>query len=182
MKRINRTTMLIFALVLSLSVTIGASLAYFSDYEEASGGATLNLGGKTEMSEGKDANGKHIVIKNTGETNMIVRVGIYGPDGITKIDASRDWILGKDGFYYYGKILKPGESTPGDSMDASINISWKGDKPDYDFEVTVVHEGSQALYDGDKLLCPGLKGYAGLTKDDPNHWDAAAVAKIKEGK
>ena len=51
----------------------------------------------------------------------------------------------------------------------------KGEEPDYEFEVTVVHEGSQALYDGDKLVCPGL------AENDPNHWDPTAVEQIKEG-
>ena len=64
MKKINKTTLMLFALVLSLSVTVGATLAYFSDYEQASGGATLNLGGKTELTEGSNENEKDIVIKN----------------------------------------------------------------------------------------------------------------------
>ena len=169
MKKINKITM-IFALVLSLSVTIGASLAYFSDYEEASGGATLNLGGKTELYEGEDSGAKNIQITNSGETNMIVRVGIYGPKEMNKPTAKGEWFEGEDGFYYYGKILKPGETTPVDTLVASMEFSWEGEAPDYEFDVTVVHEGSQALYDGQTLVVPETAG---------NKWDPDAVEKIQ---
>lgn len=175
MKKINKTTMMIFALVLCLSVTIGASLAYFSDYEEALGGATLSLGGKTELYEGEDTNAKNIQITNTGKTNMIVRVGIYGPTEMSEPSATGNWFKGGDGFYYYGKILKPGETTAKDTLVASMSFSWDTkEAPEYDFDVTVVHEGSQALYDGDKLVVPGA------AENDPNKWDAAAVNKIQK--
>lgn len=184
MKKINKTILMLFALVLSLSVTVGATVAYFSDYEQASGGATLQLGGKTELSEGDDSNFKDIVIENTGETDMIVRVGIYGPDEFYDSDnlenlvtMKGDWMKGNDGMYYYGKVLKgkPDEQTPGENtgvgnLVASLSFKWKVEEgeqpPDYYFEVTVVHEGSQAIYDGTKLKVP--KG-----------WDEDAVAKIK---
>jgi len=180
MKKINKTILMLFALVLSLSVTVGATVAYFSDYEQASGGATLQLGGKTELSEGDDSNFKDIVIENTGETDMIVRVGIYGPDEFYDSDNPKnlvtmkgDWMKGNDGMYYYGKVLKgkPDEQTPGENtgvgnLVAGLEFSWQGDPPDYYFEVTVVHEGSQAIYDGTKLKVP--KG-----------WDADAVASIQ---
>ena len=174
MKKINKTILMLFALVLSLSLTVGATVAYFSDHEQASGGATLNLGGKTELTEGKDTNKKDIVITNTGKTDMIVRVGIYGPDGMVHLDMKDPWIEGNDGMYYYGKVLKgsddpdahPGENTGAGNLVASMSYHWEGEAPDYYFEVTVVHEGSQAIYEGKTLKVP---------KD----WDSAAVAKIK---
>lgn len=181
MKKINKTTLMLFALVLSLSVTVGATLAYFSDYEQASGGATLNLGGKTELYEGSATDKKDVVIKNTGETNMIVRVGIYGPGEMAAPVMKGDWMKSeKDGMYYYRKVLKPGdEQHPGDGDDtgagnlvASMSFSWQGDAPDYYFEVTVVHEGSQAIYYVDE------NGNNKLTV--PDGWDPAAVAQITE--
>lgn len=167
MKKINKTTLMLFALVLSLSVTVGATVAYFSDYEQASGGATLYLGGKTELSEGSDTDKKNVKITNTGKTNMIVRVGIYGPGDMEppQVDSSK-WILGNDDMYYYYAVLEPGQDTGGDNLVQSMSFHWEGDAPDYYFEVTVVHEGSQAIYDGDKLIVP-------------DGWDADAVAKIK---
>ena len=148
MKKINRTTMMIFALVLSLSVTIGGTLAYFSDHESASGGATLNLGGKTEMKEGTSSNEKDIVITNTGKTNMLVRVGIYGPEEMAKVEVGGDWQYNaKDGMYYYMKVLEPGLDTSASKLKSSMQFKWEGDEPDYEFEVTVVHESAQLLFD-----------------------------------
>ena len=173
MKKIRKRTMLIFALVLSLSVTVGATLAYFSDYEEASGGATLQLGGKTELWEGEDTGKKDIQIENTGETYMLVRVGIYGPDNMTmpKPQDPDGWFTGNDGFYYFGKALAPGDKTPAGTLVAQITENWTlgpgEEPPEYDYEVTVVHEGSQVLYNNKgELVCP-----AG--------WSRSAVASIQ---
>ena len=60
----------VLILLICLSVTIGGAMAYFTDYEDAYGGAVVQLGGETEIDEGSDARNKHIVITNTGETNM----------------------------------------------------------------------------------------------------------------
>ena len=191
MKKTNKTTLMLFALVLSLSVTVGATLAYFSDYEQASGGATLNLGGKTELTEGSDTGKKDVVIKNTGKTNMIVRVGIFGPDEMKDPTVNTDkWILGPESnreeskyYYYYRYVLKPGdEQHPGDGDDtgegnlvASMTFDWQlqqgEEPPDYYFEVTVVHEGAQAIYYYDD------EGNEHLTV--PDGWNPTAVGQIK---
>lgn len=170
MKKIRKTTMLIFALVLSLSVTVGATLAYFSDYEEASGGATLHLGGQTELKEGNVENQKDIQIRNTGKTYMLVRVGIYGPDNMTMPDPGEDnewWFKGDDGFYYLKEALAPGKETPAGQLVAKLQESWTGDQPEFDYEVTVVHEGCQVLYNNKGELVY------------PDGWSRSEVDKIK---
>ena len=147
MKKIRKRTMLIFALVLSLSVTVGATLAYFSDYEEASGGATLHLGGQTVLKEGSATNQKDIQIKNTGKTYMMVRVGIFGPSKMTMPEPGGEWFLDDDGYYYFGRALAPQEETAAGLLVAKLKESWQGEAPDFDYEVTVVHQGCQVLYD-----------------------------------
>jgi len=160
MKKISKKFMILFALVLCLSVSIGASLAYFSDYEEASGGATLNLGGKTEISEGEDHSQKDIKITNTGKTNMVVRVAIMG-EGVKYFKNppsynTNDWVTDTDSngvtWYYYKKVLKPTETTS--DILAKMEFSWEGEEPDYNFEITVVHESAQAVYNGRTLAAP----------------------------
>ena len=165
MKKISNKFVIIFALVLCLSVSIGASLAYFSDYEEASGGATLNLGGKTEISEGTDHDQKNIVITNTGKTNMIVRVAIMG-EGVKYFKnppsySTNDWVTDTDSngvtWYYYKKVLEPGEAPDYNStspINAKMEFSWEGEEPDYNFDITVVHESAQAVYNGRTLAAP----------------------------
>ena len=170
-KRITKRSILAAAaLVLCLSVTIGSAMAYFTDYEDAQGGAVLHLGGETEIDEGSDARNKHIVIQNTGETNMMVRVGIFGNENekYLTVTPAAGWIAGSDGFYDYGSTLKPEEQTS--AIDAVLKAEWTkgGENPDLkDFEITVVHESAQAIFDDatQKLAIP-----AG--------WDKATAGKI----
>ncbi len=170
MKTKKNTLLLIFALALCLSVAVGASLAYFSDYEEASGGATLSLGGQTELYEGTDSSQKDISIKNTGDTDMIVRVIISSIENMKEEPSynKNDWLL-KDGFYYYKKVLKPGESTS--EIVAKMEFSWgptsDPKEPEYSFDVVVAHEGAQAVYNGKALARPD------------ETWDKEAVAAIE---
>ena len=144
-----------FAVILCMTATTGLAIAYFNDYEDASGGATLHLEGKTELEEGSDEANKEIVIRNTGEMNMIVRVAIYGSDKYMTIshkngDANA-WAKIGD-FYYYKEVLLPGQTTP--QIDAQLKAEWKGKEPDYDFEITVVHESAPAVYNGEVLVTP----------------------------
>ena len=166
----KKTVLAVLALVLCLSVSIGGAMAYFTDYEDAHGGAVLNLGGETEIDEGSDTRNKHIVISNTGETNMIVRVAIFG-NGAEKymtVTPATGWSKGSDGFYYYNKVLKSKEQST--AIDAVLKTEWtKGeDHPDLkDFEITVVHESAQAIFDIDSQKLAAPKG-----------WDPAVVSGI----
>jgi len=145
-------------LVLCLSVTVGVSLAYFSDYEDASGGATLNLGGKTVLEEGTNHKEKNIKIRNTGKTNMIVRVAILGEGTQYFKDQPKcvnpdDWAIKESQgvkWYYYKKVLKPDQET----SVINARMEFNGEEPDHSFEITVVHESSQAVYNGEKLATP----------------------------
>ena len=156
----------IAALLLSLVVGIGFAFAYFTDYEAARGGAIIHLGGQTELIEQMDGNNKNISVKNTGQTDMIVRVMIFGDQNKMKITAPDDWYEA-DGAYYYKKILhgsadgKSGDSTS--TILAEIKVT--GDEDVKDFDIIVVQEGSRVVYDGTKLAVP--KG-----------WNAEAVSKI----
>ena len=157
----------IAALLLSLVVGIGFAFAYFTDYEAARGGAIIHLGGQTELIEQMDGNNKKISVKNTGQTDMIVRVMIFGDESKMTVTAPDDWYKGDDGAYYYKKILhgsadgKHGDSTS--TIHAEIKVT--GDDATQNFDTVVVHEGSQAVYDGTKLAVP-------------KNWNAEAVSKI----
>jgi len=166
MERISqrKIVMLIIAAALVLLVSVGVTFAYFSDYEEASGGATLKLGGETEMTEGEDSASKHIVVENTGDTNMITRVMIFDNEHMTvTLENEKDWHETKiEGgkCYYYTKVLKPGEKTS--AIDAELSVEWKGEEPEYNFDVTVIHESAQAVYNGKTLVTP--EGWDNISK------------------
>ena len=137
--------LLVIAMALVLSLSVGLAFAYFSDRTEAQGGAALALGGKTEIVENVVNESKTVTVKNTGDTNVVVRVMIVGPTQMT-IDASGDWE--KDGdYYYYKKILAPDETT-------SSIVAKTGDYPagtdlGDSYQIVVVHESAQPTYDGE---------------------------------
>lgn len=171
MQMTRKTILAVLGIVLCLSVSVGGAMAYFTDYEDGRGSAVLNLGGETEINEGSDGYDKHIVILNTGETNMMVRTAIFGNEGekYMTVTAGEGWILGADGFYYYNKVIEPAEATT--AIDAVLKAEWKGEEehPDLkDMEITVVHESAQAILDMETqtLLVPNEK------------WDASIVAQM----
>jgi len=156
----NRSKLLIMAisLILCLSVSIGLVFAYFTDYENGRGGAILKLSGQTEIEEKVDEDGKHIVIKNVDETDMVVRVQVIGNDSRMGVIEGENWVDGGDGWYYYSKILKGSKDGDGEEtsvLDAYIKVE---DSLLDDFEVIVVQEAERVIYDGDTVVVP--KGWA----------------------
>ncbi len=131
----------LMALMLLMS-TVGV-YAYFTDYESAKGGAVVHLNGESTIQEQADDNGKVVSLKNTGDCDLIVRVGIYGDFYTDKGDS--DWVKGSDGFWYYKKILEPGKST----SDLTVTIDKKeAGEAGHDFDIVVVQESSRVMYDG----------------------------------
>ena len=136
----KRMILLVVALVLVLSMTVGLTMAYFSDSTEAEGGIPVTLGGQTTIIEKQSDDNKVIQIKNTGETDVVVRVAVYGPTEISY--SGSGWTDGGDGYYYYDSILPAGET--------SSKLTAKWDVPEDlgdDYAVVVIQESDQAVYD-----------------------------------
>jgi predicted ribosomally synthesized peptide with SipW-like signal peptide len=143
MKAFNKKSILtVIAAALVLSLSMGLTFAYFSDFEAAKGGAQLTLGSQTHIDEEVSDKGKTIVIQNTGTTDVVVRVGVYGPSTMSVTDVSGDKWEYDNGFWYYTEVIKvDGESTP---LIAEI----KAPKGQIDnFDVVVVQECAQVVYD-----------------------------------
>ena len=142
------------SLILCMSVSVGIAVAYFTDYENARGGAILHLKGQTWIDEKADDKSKTVVIQNVDEPDMVVRVMIIGDTdhlGAVTFD-DNDWIAGDDGWYYYKRILKGctdaersngGKTSP---LKAEINVS--GNEDINDFDIAVVQEAERVTYDG----------------------------------
>lgn len=144
MKTVKRSKiyLLVVALVLVLSMTVGLTMAYFSDHTEAKGGKKVALGGQTTIEEKQYDNKKEITILNTGETDVVVRVAAYGPFEIGYEGSG--WTDGKDGYWYYNSVLPAGEPS------STITASWKipeGTDLGDDYNVVVIQESEQAVYD-----------------------------------
>jgi len=165
MRKISKKTItLAISLILCFAVSAGITAAYFTDYESAKGGAVLNLSGQTRLEETMSGNNKNIVIRNTDETDMIVRVKVIGDEDRLTVTGT-GWIKGDDGWYYWNKILRGGKSEA-ERDETSIlraSITVAADEVTTDF--IVVHEASRTVYDGSALAVP-------------NGWDKDAVGQI----
>lgn len=149
---IKNKILIVIASVLVLSLSVGFASAYFSDHEAAQGAATIQLGGQTEIEEGWKDGIKHVSIKNIGETEVIVRVAIYGPnseDAKLSVTATGNWVDGGDGYYYYKEILQPGDpgdATPLDDLTAKVVFKEGADLGD-NFDIVVMQESAQPTYE-----------------------------------
>ena len=151
--RNKRKLVIALSLILCLTASVGFTLAYFTDYENAKGGAVIKLSGQTEVEEEFDGNNKKVTITNTGDTDMVVRLKVFGDEDHMTVNSTgnTDWIEGSDGFWYYKKVLLAGAEA---SM-FKVDVSGKIDQDDLiDFEITVVHESQRVAYDGDKVAVP----------------------------
>ena len=150
MRNSKRKIILVTSLVLVLLVSIGATLAYFSDYDPHQGAGTLVLNGQTELNEDPTDNSKTISIKNTSvdEVDMVVRVRVIGPVEIAFAPGD-GWVQNGD-WWYYNKVLAKDEST------SNLVASWEipADSAIENFDVVVVHESAIAIYDGNTVTTP----------------------------
>lgn len=149
--------------VLVISACMAASVgAYFSDYETALGEVTLHLSGQTEIEETVADGEKTISIKNTGEASVVTRVAIYGPESMEiTFDKAGDWKQSGE-FYYYTKVLAPGESTS--SIHAKIELTAEeAEQAGDSIDVVVAHESALAVYDENN------------TVKTPDGWDLPTI-------
>lgn len=158
-KKHNRIKMfVVFAIVLVFAASAGFTLGYFSDHAKATGSVTLKLNGQTVIDEHVDpeTGEKDIQITNTGDNEMVLRVMIYGPDEMVVTANSTYWDKRSDGYYYYKKVLAPGESTPEGTLVASIKKINEDDADLGDsFDIIVKHQSALAAYDSNgKLIDP----------------------------
>lgn len=170
MKAINKRTLIALLAVMTLIISsIGITVAYFSDVDEAQGVATLSLQGQTVIDEG-DKDYKAIKVTNTGDADVIVRVKLFGVnDKLMDVNVPSNWAAGDDGWYYYKNIL-PGGQNPQANTEEEITVKVKDNldaktiaEMGESLNVTVVHEAAIVAYDEGKLVTPtGWKLPAGV--------------------
>lgn len=124
-KKFSASGYILMALLVVALLGIGSTMAWFTDTETAQN--TVTIGHSTvEIEETVDGLTKtNIGIKNTGSVPVYVRMRVDVPSGITYLTADNEektvsviynpvspvsWTKGDDGYWYYDKILKPGET------------------------------------------------------------------------
>ncbi len=130
---------------LILASSIAPAFAYFSTYERALGGYTIHLDDYIENWEEFDNWVKHVKIKNQTKSSEYVYVRVKAFAGVDlQYSAGPEWTPGAEDYYYYEKILAPGEETT--QIDVKITSFPKGIDPE-SFNVVVVYECTPVRYD-----------------------------------
>ena len=138
------------ASTLAVTAAAGTAWAYFTDQVKASGEKEVVLGYDYYTYEFLEGNTKVVKIQNTGQTEIMVRVFIFGAgmddnNGRTVISPDSGWNpMGGDGGFTYSLSLKPGEWTSEIRIDLADGLN--ADELDK-FEVTVVGQASPTAYD-----------------------------------
>lgn len=138
------------ALVLTADVSAGRTMAYFTTYASAGGGAQLNLGFTTAEPPEETFSDwtKFITVRNTGAQECFARVRVFAGGGyqenLTYADDNGKWTPGGDGYYYYQDVLAP-EGGTADVLRVRINGVEEEDRDA--FNVIVIQEYSLVTYD-----------------------------------
>lgn len=149
-KKLNKKSLCLAAAALALTVSIsaGSAMAYFTTYAAARGGVTISLGSTvTEPSETVSDWTKHITIENTGDFDCYVRVKAFAgskyQDGLVFSDENGKWSPGEDGYYYYSDIVPAG----GAAEELRVKINFDYEKEKEDFNIIIAQECTGVLYD-----------------------------------
>ena len=155
----GKSLIALLAAMMLLVSTVGLTVAYFSDTDNARGESALSLSGETTIDEGSSETEKNVVITNNGNSDVLVRVRFFGPDGL-KVTAPSGW-QEADGWYYYTKVLKAPNGSTGSAINAKIEFS--GSKEEVEkklaelgdaYDITVIHEAAIVTYDGSNIATP----------------------------
>ena len=177
---------LLAVLLLAASLAAGAG-AYFSDYETALGEIPVYLSGQTEVKESVADGKKTISIINTGNSTVVVRAAVYGPDIMqVRFEKDSDWDktqfdeTSKSGYYYYKSVLAPGEATS--EIYAEVNIKNPTEQEEAalatlgdQFEIIVVQESAPAVYDENNVVMKPVFYVDGVEKT----WDYIPVITLE---
>lgn len=155
----SKSLIALLAAVMLLGSTVGLTAAYFSDTDKARGESGLSLSGETTVDEGSDDNEKNVVITNNGNSDVLVRVRFFGPEGL-KVTAPSGW-QESDGWYYYTKVVEAPDGNTGRAINAKIEFSGTEEEVAKklaelgdEYDITVVHEAAIVTYDGSDIAVP----------------------------
>ncbi|MBQ7147180.1 MAG: hypothetical protein IJR96_00365 [Pseudobutyrivibrio sp.] len=129
------------------SVAVKPTMAYFTDTHTGKGEVKVTMG-EYEITPDEDVKGmiKKITVKNTGDFPVYARVKVlagstHGQEFLAS--SSENWESKEDGFYYYKKVINPGE----ESTKLAVEIVAM-EAVDETFNVIVVEEATRVQEDG----------------------------------
>ena len=158
--RLNRTAVLIMAVLLLLGAAVGTTVAFLIDKSEPVENTFEYAKVSCEVTEKFKNNTKeHVQVKNTGTIDAYIRatyvvnwvdaqgnIAASDPEdysySLTKNPDSK-WIE-KDGYFYYTSPVAPGNSTQGSLLTCTVTYP---DNPEYTLSVEILAEAIQSTPD-----------------------------------
>lgn len=137
--------LIIIAFVFIFGFSVGQTSSYFVADTNASGVKVMSMEAQSEIIEEIDGLNKIVQVRNTGTSEIYVRVkALYPNNENIEVEISgKTWVLDDDGYYYYQLPLAANETT--DKLNINVVVK-KGYQKD--FKIVVVQEYVIAVYDG----------------------------------
>lgn len=155
--RMNRTAVLLIAIILLISTAVGSTVAFLATKTEPVENAFEYANVSCEVMQDRDTDGSSIVkVENTGTISAYIRAAVVAnwidtdgniaasvPDGYScdLTCSSGSWVQGTDGFFYYLLPVAPGASTEGNLLTCTVTCPGT---PEYTLSVEVLTEAIQS--------------------------------------
>ena len=156
--RMNRTAVLLIAMILLIGTAVGTTVAYLTTKTEPIENTFEYAEVSCEVSQKyENKTAKDVQVKNTGTTDVYIRatyivnwLDAHGnivasdPAGYSyNLIAATDgqWTQGTDGFFYYTSSVAPGASTEGSLLTCTATYP---SNPEYTLSVEILAEAIQS--------------------------------------
>ena len=155
--RMNRTAVLLIAIILLISTAVGSTVAFLATKTKPVENSFEYANVSCEVTQNCDTDGSSIVqVKNTGTISAYIRAAVVAnwidadgniaasvPEGYSYdlTCSSGSWAQGKDGFFYYLLPVAPGALTEGSLLTCTVACS---ENPEYTLSVEVLTEAIQS--------------------------------------
>ena len=155
--RMNRTAVLLIAIILLISTAVGSTVAFLATKTEPVENSFEYVNVSCEVTQDRDTEGSSIVkVKNTGTISAYIRAAVVAnwidmggniaasvPGGYSYdlTCSSGSWVQGTDGFFYYLLPVAPDASTEGNLLTCTVTCPAT---PEYTLSVEVLAEAIQS--------------------------------------
>ena len=154
--RMNRTAVLLIAIILLISTAVGSTVAFLATKTEPVENSFEYANVSCKVTQNCDTDGSIVQVKNTGTISAYIRAAVVAnwidadgniaasvPEGYSYelTCSSGSWAQGKDGFFYYLLPVAPGASTEGNLLTCTVTCP---ETPEYTLSVEVLAEAIQS--------------------------------------
>ena len=154
--RMNRTAVLLIAIILLISTAVGSTVAFLATKTEPVENSFEYANVSCEVMQDRDTDGSIVQVKNTGTISAYIRAAVVAnwidedgniaasvPEGYSYdlTCSSGSWAQGKDGFFYYLLPVAPGALTEGSLLTCTVACP---EDPEYTLSVEVLAEAIQS--------------------------------------